>query len=84
MDILKYIVDEGLIMIPALYVLGEIIKNTELINNKWIPVILLIVSIGFTPLIINGYSADNIVQAILIAGATVYSNEFLKQVKKEK
>ena len=84
MEILSYILEEGLIVIPALYILAEIIKGTGVVKNKWIPVILLGVSLVLTPLIVTGgYTADNIVQAILIAGATVFGNELISQSRKE-
>ena len=41
MDIIGYIVDNALILIPALIVVGAIIKQVEAIPNKWIPLILL-------------------------------------------
>lgn len=79
MDVLNYIVQEGLIMIPVLFIIGEIIKATELLGNKWIPLTILIVSIGFTPLVLGAYTADNIVQAVLVAGVTVFGNELIRQ-----
>ena len=79
MDIVNYIVQEGLVMIPVLYIIGEIVKGTELLSNKWIPLALLIVSVGFTPLLLGAYSADNMVQAVLVAGVTVFGNELVKQ-----
>ena len=82
MDILNYIVQEGLVMIPVLFIIGEIIKGTELLGNKWIPLVILIVSIGFTPLVLGAYTADNIVQAVLVAGVTVFGNELIKQSSK--
>lgn len=84
MDILSYVLEEGLIVIPALYILAEIIKGTGVVKNKWIPVILLVISFILTPLIVmGGYTADNIVQAILVAGATVFSNELITQSRKD-
>ena len=82
MDILNYVVQEGLIMIPVLYIVGEIVKGTEVLDNKWIPLVLLVISIGFTPLVLGAYDANNIVQAVLVAGATVFGNELLKQSSK--
>ena len=79
MDILNYVVQEGLVMVPVLFIIGEIVKGTELLSNKWIPLALLIVSVGFTPLLLGAYTADNIVQAVLVAGATVFGNELIKQ-----
>lgn len=82
MDILNYVVQEGLVMIPVLFIIGEIIKGTELLGNKWIPLVLLVVSLGFTPLVLGTYDANNVVQAILVAGATVFGNELIKQSSK--
>ena len=81
MDILEYVVKEGLVMIPVLFVLAEVIKHTELLDNKWIPLTLLVISIAFTPFLLGAFNADNIVQAILVAGVTVFGNELYKQVK---
>ena len=39
MDLLKYITEKMLILIPVLYIIGMIIKGTEKIKNKYIPVI---------------------------------------------
>ena len=82
MDILNYVVQEGLVMIPVLFIIGEIVKGTELLANKWIPLALLIVSVGFTPLLLGAYTADNVVQAVLVAGVTVFGNELIKQSSK--
>lgn len=82
MNFLEYIIEEGLVMVPVLFILGEIIKRTELLDNNWIPLALLLISIGFTPLLLGGYVATNIVQAILVAGATVFGNELIKQTEK--
>lgn len=83
MDILEYVVSEGLVMIPVLYILGEIIKTTESIENKWIPVILLLVSLVITPFLLGGFTADNIVQSVLVVGVTVFGNQVYQQLKKD-
>lgn len=82
MDVLNYVVQEGLVMIPVLFIIGEIVKSTELLSNKWIPLALLIISVGFTPLVLGAYTANNIVQAVLVAGVTVFGNELIKQTSK--
>ena len=79
MDIISYIIEEGLIMIPALYIIGEIIKFTGVLNNKWIPLTLLVFSLLFTPLLLGGFTPDNIVQAILVTGVTVLGDQLIKQ-----
>ena len=79
MDIINYIIEEGLIMIPVLYIIGEIIKFTGVLNNKWIPLTLLIFSLLFTPLLLGGFTPDNIVQAVLVTGVTVLGDQLIKQ-----
>ena len=79
MDILEFIIKEGLIMIPVLYIIGEIIKFTGVLNNKWIPLTLLVFSLLFTPLLLGGFTPDNIVQAILVTGVTVLGDQLIKQ-----
>ena len=79
MDVVNYIVQEGLVMIPVLFIIGEIVKGTELLSNKWIPLVVLVISVAFTPLVLGTYTADNIVQAVLVAGVTVFGNELIKQ-----
>lgn len=82
MDILEYIVQEGLVMIPALFLLGEIVKKTKTVADNWIPLIILVVSLGLTPMLLGGFTAENIVQAILVAGMPTYGYEFIKQLIK--
>ena len=79
MDIISYIIEEGLIMIPALFIIGEIIKFTGVLNNKWIPLTLLVFSLLFTPLLLGGFTPDNIVQAVLVTGVTVLGDQLIKQ-----
>ncbi|WP_026314406.1 phage holin family protein [Allofustis seminis] len=83
MDIMSYIVEEGLVMIPVLFILGEIIKHTNVLDNRWIPLTLLVISLGLTPLALGGYHANTIVQAILVAGVPTFGNQMYKQLKKE-
>ena len=82
MNIVDYVVQEGLVMIPVLFIIGEIVKGTETIENKYIPVILLGLSLVLTPFVLGGYTAGNIVQSILVAGVTVFGNEIIKQSSK--
>ena len=79
MDIINFIIEEGLIMIPVLYIVGEIIKFTGVLNNKWIPLTLLVFSLLFTPLLLGGFTPDNIVQAVLVTGVTVLGDQLIKQ-----
>ncbi len=82
MDILSYIMDNKLILIPVLYIVGYIIKNTALIKNKFIPLILLGLGMLLSVLMGGDTIVNNIIQGILVAGATVLTNEVVVQSKK--
>ena len=77
--LLNYIVEDGLILIPVLYIIGEIIKQTLIIKDKWIPLILLFFGVLFSVLLLNDPMINNIIQGILITGATVYIDQVKKQ-----
>ena len=77
----EYIFKNALLLIPVLNIIGLIIKNTEKISDKYIPLILL----GFGILgavAILGLSAQSVVQGVLVCGAAVFGNQMVKQFKK--
>lgn len=76
----EYLVQEALIVIPVLLILGKIIKETTLIENKYIPVTLLGLGIGFT-LFLMGFNVHAVLQGILVAGAAVFSHQLYTQAK---
>ena len=82
MEIIGYIMDNALILIPALIVIGAIIKQVEAIPNKWIPLILLPLGIAGA-LALGGLSTDSVIQGILVTGASVYGNQLVKQLGKK-
>ena len=81
-NLLSYITENALILIPVLYIIGAMAKGTEKVADKWIPFILLplgiLGSIGLA-----GTSVDAVIQGILVTGVTVYGNQLIKQVKKD-
>ena len=77
--LLNYIVDDGLILIPVLYVIGYIIKQTNILSNRWIPLVLLVIGIIFSIFLLNDPIVDRVIQGILIAGVTVFINQVKKQ-----
>lgn len=81
MDFLQYITQNALILIPALNILGKIIKEIDKIPDKYIPLILLPFGILGT-LALAGVSVDSAVQGVLITGAAVYGNQMVKQMTK--
>ena len=77
--LLNYIVEDGLILIPVLYVIGYIIKHTNILSNRWIPLVLLVIGIIFSIFLLNDPIVDRVIQGILIAGVTVFINQVKKQ-----
>ncbi|OEF98137.1 phage holin family protein [Desulfuribacillus alkaliarsenatis] len=82
MDIMSLIMDNALPIVVALWILGRIIKGTNVIASKFIPLILLPVGIILTAWLLGGFTAENIIQGILVTGAAVYANEIMKQMQK--
>lgn len=92
--LMSYIKPELIIVSIALYFIGIWIKGTEYIKDKWIPIIIGIVSIiicaiwvlATTPigsgqaLLMAIFTA--IIQGILVAALSTYVNQLIKQAKK--
>ena len=80
-SIKDFIIDQALIIIPVLYIIGTMIKGTARIDDKYIPLILLPISIIFC-LFMVGFNVDGVIQGILVCGTAVYVNQLLVQSKK--
>lgn len=81
MDFIKYITENALVLIPVLYIIGQVIKGIEKVADKYIPLILLPMGI-LGSIALSGVSADSVIQGILVVGVTVYGNQLVKQVTK--
>lgn len=88
MDFTEFIKPELLVLIPALYGLGAVIKHIEAIKDNYIPLILMVVSMILTCLYVlgtEGVSAVSvftaIVQGFICAAAAVYTNQLIKQTR---
>lgn len=79
MEITKYLAENMLPLVPFLYVVGMILKDTEIIKDKYIPLILLPVGVLFS-LLLTGLSPDGVIQGVLATGVTVYGNQVVKQL----
>ena len=82
MEITEYITQNALVLIPVLYIIGMIMKGTEKISDKYIPLILLFFGVGGT-IGIMGLNVDAVIQGVLVTGSTVYANQLLKQRVKD-
>lgn len=89
-SITEYISDGYVILVPVLYILGNFIKRSEKINNRYIPLILM--GLGIVLGIVFALSRDKTilcaiingtVQGILTAGVAVLSDQIVKQMSKK-
>lgn len=64
---LRFLFEDAYIMIPILWGIIQALKGFEAIKREWLPFILIILSVGITPMILGGYTPDHIGQALLVA-----------------
>ena len=95
MDMTQYIKPELLVLIPACLIIGLAIKHTELVNNKYIPLINGVVAIVLaaiwivsTTTCVDAQSVTSaifisVIQGVLCAGTATYGDQLVKQLGKE-
>ena len=81
MEILTYITENAIILIPVLIIIGLILKKLEFIPDKYIPLILLPLDV-VGAMALGGWTFESAIQGILVTGAAVYGNQIVKQLKK--
>lgn len=74
----SFILDEALIVIPVLLVLGQIIKQTPRVPNWAIPYAILAFGVGITLLLV-GVTIEAFIQGVLVSGAAVFGNQLWQQ-----
>ena len=95
MNFEEFIKPELLILIPVLYLIGAGLKKSKKISDSLIPIILGGVGVLLSALWVLAISDISsgkeiavaiftaVTQGILIAGASVYSNQLIKQLEKK-
>lgn len=78
---MQYIVDNALVLIPVLNIIGMMLKGFPKIPDKYIPLILLGFGLLGTMSLI-GFTVEGAIQGVLVTGAAVYGNQVVKQLKK--
>lgn len=87
----QYVRPELLVLVPVLCLVGMVVKHTEAICDKWIPLILggvgVVLAVAYLLLWPNELVAGQAVlsgaiQGILCAGLSVYGNQVTKQLGK--
>jgi len=79
----EYIVQQALIVIPVLLILGKIIKETPTVKDWLIPYILLGLGVVFA-VALMGINVDAVIQGVLVSGAAVFGNQLFKQAIEQK
>ncbi|MDF0480276.1 phage holin family protein [Vagococcus sp. PNs007] len=79
MDFMSLIVEEGYVMVPVLWIIGYAVKRSDVLDDKYILPLLIVISVCFTPCLLGGYVPLNFVQAILVAGGAVLIDQVKKQ-----
>lgn len=80
MDLIKFVPEQLLILVAALYVIGIFLKNSKIKDNI-IPWVLLVIGIVFS-LIIDGLNATSILEGIICSFCAIGTNQLYKQTKK--
>lgn len=82
MNVLTYITENALVLVPVLIIIGQIIKNIQLIPDKYIPVLLLPFGI-VGAMALGGWTVASAIQGVLVTGTAVYGNQIYKQLVKQ-
>ena len=94
-QLMEYVKPELVIVAVALYILGMFLKQTTMVLDKYIPVILGIVGIVLCAIWVFATTSVSspqdialaiftaVIQGILVAGASTYVNQIVKQSGKE-
>ena len=78
MDLIKFVPEQLLVLVAALYVVGIFLKNSPKVSDWSIPWVLLIVgivgSIG-----LEGVSVLAVIEGVICVGVAVLTNQLIKQ-----
>lgn len=82
MDLVNFLVENALVIVPVLWVIGRVIKGSKTVSDKYIPLILLALGPAFAVATL-GINVEAIMQGIIAAGVAVYGHQLLKQNSKK-
>lgn len=77
-EIIQYIVSEALVLVPVLFIIGLLLKNTPKVADWSIPWVLLVIGVVGGILLV-GDPLGGAVQGILVTGVTVLTHQLVKQ-----
>lgn len=77
-NLIKFVPEQLLILVAALYVVGMFLKKTPKVQDWIIPWILLVLGVAFS-ISIMGINATSILQGIICSFGAIATNQFVKQ-----
>ncbi len=76
--LLKFVVEQAYVLIPALWILGMFLKNTPKVQDWVIPWVLLVAGIAGA-VALMGVTAEAVLQGIIVTGVAVLGYNLYKQ-----
>lgn len=80
-QIVNFLIEDAKIIVAALWVIGYLLKGTPKVKSWLIPWVLLVISVVLTSVSLGGFTADNLIQAIIVAGVAIGGHQLYKQTK---
>ncbi|WP_070206091.1 phage holin family protein, partial [Clostridioides difficile] len=81
-NLISFIPEQLLILVAALSIIGKGCKKYKQLDNKYIPIILLVLGIGFSIWML-GFSPNAVLQGVICWGISIGINQTYKQLKEE-
>jgi hypothetical protein len=81
-DFLKFILEDALVLVPALYIIGVFLKKTPNVPDWTIPWVLLVGGIGGSVALL-GMTPHAVIQGVLVTGGAVLGHQLYKQTAKQ-
>lgn len=80
--VLEYLSENVYVLVPVLFFIGFLLKQTPKIADWFIPYLLTFVGIGFTFGLL-GINIAAVIQGILVAAVTVFIHQLFKQANQK-
>ena len=81
-NLIKFVPEQLLILVAALYVVGMFLKATPNIRGWIIPWVLLAIGVGFS-IAMMGINPTSILQGVICAFGAIATNQLVKQTKEK-
>ncbi|EGT5422687.1 phage holin family protein [Clostridioides difficile] len=81
-NLISFIPEQLLILVAALSIIGKGCKKYKQLDNKYIPVVLLALGIGFSVWML-GLNPTSVLQGVICWGISIGINQTYKQLKEE-